>query len=121
MSERIQDGEPMRYGRDFFDGHRDPFRDWIEKILQWPKPHLVDQRSGVTLHDSHGKVHELQVLDVRPGREIVPGVQEWTITVGAHDARRVGLVSEPGTLPRPSATPPMWAVQPNRRNRRRNR
>ncbi|NKU63877.1 hypothetical protein GS891_12210 [Rhodococcus hoagii] len=24
-------------------------------------------------------------------------------------------------LPRPSTTPPMWAVQPNRRNRRRNR
>ncbi|NKS66366.1 hypothetical protein GS461_09765 [Rhodococcus hoagii] len=124
MTDPIVEGEPTRYGRDFFLGHRDPFRDWLDKLLQWPNPHLVDQRSGITLHDAHGNVHELRILDVQPARERVPGVTEWVITVDAQEARRAGLAPdvrpeapEQRALPRPAKAPPMWADQPNKQRR----
>lgn len=124
MTDPIPDGEPMCYGHDFFRGHRDPFHDWLDKVLQWPNPHLVGRRSGLTLHDARGNVHELHVLDVRPGREHTPGVQEWVITVDAGEACRVGLTPESHhatpqhqSLPRPAKTLPMWAEQPNKQRR----
>ncbi|NKR30669.1 hypothetical protein GS538_11870 [Rhodococcus hoagii] len=105
-------------------------RDRLRELMSWPNPfdELADRESRMAARAAESMAAfgraALRAQEVMRGY-MIPAryADRYTAELAAINASTVPAPETPQqrALPRPSHTPPMWAVQPNRRNRRRNR
>ncbi|NKU54975.1 hypothetical protein GS881_15620 [Rhodococcus hoagii] len=109
-------------------------RDRLRELMSWPNPfdELADRESRMAARAAESMADLGRVaMRVQDAIQMAaatysrgPSQTHWLsdeVWAAAVDDELEPETPQQRALPRPSTTPPMWAVQPNRRNRRRNR